>query len=183
MADFQVRRAAIPGWIYVLGNPSVPTMCKISGADRRTAHHGHELATQDKANASFVVVRRHAVKDWISVEQAVGRMLNDHRLPQPELFAVSPQEASRAIRAASKERGRRWMPSILPRRRRSKNTTITTTIRQRYIIRWIHHGTNWLPALLLVVVAAIVVAVARPDIPEWMPNAIAKTMRRLEGLH
>ena len=83
-----------PGWVYVLTCPDFPGCCKIGGTGRTAAHRAVELVAEYGTVEAFTVADRHAVADWLAVEQATHRMLSDRRLPRSELFRCTPAEAS-----------------------------------------------------------------------------------------
>ncbi len=168
----------VPGWVYVLTNPGLPGCVKIGGTSRTATHRARELVSEYGTAAPFVIARRLAVADWFAVEQAAHRMLSDRRVPRSELFEVTPREAVRVIRVAAAAYARPWGLSAWMRR-----LSFGPSSRGRYGTPWRRRGTNWIPILVALSIAASLVSIAKPNAPAWMPLPIARSLLMLERLH
>ena len=166
-----------PGWVYVLTNPAYPGCVKIGGTGRTATHRARELLHEYGPGQPFAVAEDclFPVSDWRNVEAAAHRMLSDRRLPRSELFRCSPVQAARTIKAAARAFDRPGLFRRLVMPRPVLDRPKPSWKRRR-------RGTNWLPLLLGMAIAAGAVAIARPDTPSWMPLPIARTVQLVERL-
>ena len=164
-----------PGWVYVLTNPAYPGCCKIGGTGRTATHRARELVNEYGPGQPFSIAKRFPVSDWPNVEAAAHRMLSDRRLPRSELFRCSTGQAARTIKAAARayDRPGLFRRLFLPR---------PSLDRPRPAWRRARRGTNWLPLLLGLAISTGAVAIAKPDMPAWVPVPIARTVLIMERL-
>lgn len=164
-----------PGWVYVMTCPGLPSgCCKIGGTAWSPAVRAVQLVTEYRTGpAAFTVEAQAAAADWQAAEAAAHRMLWD-RHQFREVFRVSPAEAGEVIRAAARSVEQ---PSLF-RRLAAAPSRVTRSPRHSRRRR----GTNWLPVLLLLSIAAGVVSMIKPDAPAWLPLPIARTLYLVERL-
>ena len=164
-----------PGWVYVLTNPAYPGCVKIGGTGRTATHRAAELVHEYGPGQPFTIAKRFPVADWPNVEAAAHRMLSDRRLPRSELFRCSTRQAGRTIKAAARayDRPGLFRRLVMPR-------PVLDAPRPSW--RGRRRGTNWLPLLFGLSIAVGAVAIAKPDLPAWVPFSIARTVYLVERL-
>ena len=164
----------LPGWVYVLTCPTFPGCCKIGGTGRTATHRAAELVAEYESGQPFSIVERVPVSDWPAVEASAHRMLSDRRVPRSELFRCQSAEAVKVVRAAAKAHAR---PSLFRRLAVAPSRVARSSGYSRR-----RRGTNWLPVLLLLSIAAAVLSIAKPAPPSWLPLPLAGTVALLERL-
>jgi hypothetical protein len=167
-----------PGWVYILTNPTLPGVCKIGQTRRTAAIRAREVSRAYGTALPFTVASRHAVPDAAAVEWLAHRTLRRCRLPSSELFQCDPGRAAAAVHAAVlsyRPPSRRW---------RWLRRLLTPAPGRRPYPAWRRYrrGTNWIPLLLAVSIAAAGVMIAKPAPAAWWPPPVARTILLLERI-
>ena len=166
------------GFCYVLVNPGLPGIVKVGRTIRDTNERASELWREYGTEHPFTVVSKHGVSDCCAVEALAHKLLARYRVPRSELFECRPQEAQAAIRKAARMilwspwYLRVWYWLMLPRPQRAPK-------------RWRRARHSWSGDLVLVVIVGLVLAgliVFKPDVPEWIPEAVRSSLLRAESL-
>ena len=156
-----------------------PGCCKIGGSAWPPGlYRVHQLAGDYGTLHPFTLADQIEVDDWETVEAATHRKLWRRRAFR-EVFHVSPAEASAVIRAAASSEARAWgLGAWLRRHGRVGRFRVPAW---RYWRR--RQRTNWVPALLVLSIAAVALTVLKPTAPVWVPPSMARTVYLLERLH
>lgn len=96
----------MPGWVYVLGNSSMPGMVKIGRTRGNPEDRARALSAATGVPTPFKVLNALACRDEVAVEKAVHHHLARWRVSgRREFFAISPSQAAKALHSFSDRPG------------------------------------------------------------------------------
>ncbi len=169
------------GWVYVMTNPLFPMYRKIGETGRTVSKRQSELRSGYGTEEEWDKESKHWTTDRRAVEALAHRLLHRQRVKGSEMFkcsaAKAKQTALKAIRIVEVRRRhwywRLWYSIVLPRPERAPQRLR----RARYwLLEW-----DGLALVFLAVWGFFALIHYKPDVPDWLPEPVARTAVRIES--